>query len=120
MSVLPQTADTHPIVVDAMQKLDRDIPISEIVRLSGYSHRHFNHVFNLGVGVSAKHYQRLTRIDFVLSAINEDPSCNWSLLAADAGYSDQSHLNREFQALCGMTPTDYVRGSRRSSLHVTV
>ena len=35
---------------------------------------------------------------------------NWGAdLAAEWGYADQAHLIREFRAMAGVTPADYVR-----------
>jgi len=38
----------------------------------------------------------------------------WTRMAGDAGYADQPHLIREFQALAGLTPAQYAaeRGVR--------
>ncbi len=32
---------------------------------------------------------------------------DWSELAYDLGYSDQSHFIRDFKANCGLTPKEY-------------
>jgi AraC-like DNA-binding protein len=34
---------------------------------------------------------------------------DWAGLAAEWGYADQAHLIREFRAMAGVTPADYVR-----------
>jgi AraC-like DNA-binding protein len=34
---------------------------------------------------------------------------DWADLAADWGYADQAHLIREFRAMAGVTPGDYVQ-----------
>lgn len=36
-------------------------------------------------------------------------------VAADLGYADQAHLAREFKAVIGLTPSDYLRSVRRRS-----
>jgi AraC-like DNA-binding protein len=50
---------------------------------------------------------RLLRFDDVRRRIELDPP-RWGEIAFDAGYADQSHLNREFQAFAGITPTDFM------------
>lgn len=36
-------------------------------------------------------------------------SINWTALAVRIGYFDQAHFIRDFRALVGLRPTDYVR-----------
>jgi AraC-like DNA-binding protein len=50
---------------------------------------------------------RLTRFAHVCGALERMPG-RWADLAAQAGYADQAHLNREFRELAGTTPTDYI------------
>lgn len=48
------------------------------------------------LGVSPKTYARIARFAWVLRRIQESENVDWSALALDAGYSDQSHLVRDF------------------------
>ena len=54
----------------------------------------------------AKPVARLLRFADVRRRIERAPS-TWAQIAFEAGYADQSHLNREFQQLAGTTPTDF-------------
>lgn len=42
-----------------------------------------------------------------LRACAQSPA--WAELAVAHGYYDQAHLANEFRALCGMTPTEFLR-----------
>jgi len=42
----------------------------------------------------------------------------WVALALEAGYSDQSHFNRDFLEIAGMTPQAYRRAAPASPNHV--
>jgi len=108
----------HPVVGAALPKLGCGTVISELAASSGFSHRHFNHLFASSVGVSPKHYQRLLRFSVCLSSLNSHPERNWSDVALASGYADQSHFNRDFRALAGITPTEYAHGVRRSWMHM--
>ena len=59
------------------------------------------------MGLSPKVAARQLRFAEVRRQIEQTPS-RWADIAAGAGYADQSHLNREFRALAGMTPTEFV------------
>jgi len=48
-------------------------------------------------------------IDLKLSERIQQAPARWGEVAHAAGYADQSHLNREFRALAGTTPSDFVR-----------
>ncbi len=118
LTLLPSRVALHPVVQGALQGLHRESRIGDLVAASGISHRHFNHLFTLGVGVSPKYYQRLLRVNFGISALASHPAMRWSDVALGSGYADQPHFNREFRALTGLTPTIYARSHRRAPLHV--
>jgi AraC-like DNA-binding protein len=89
------------------------VPISVLADEIGWSHRHFVNRFRQQVGLAPKPTGRVLRfrraIDVLLS-----PAAGKTIasVAALCGYADHSHLNREFHALAGCTPSAYVAAAR--------
>lgn len=73
----------------------------------GWSRRNLNRHFAAEVGLPPKALARQIRFARVCQRVRTEPAA-WSRLAAEAGYCDQSHLNRDFRELAGTTPTDFV------------
>lgn len=73
----------------------------------GCSRRYLHERFSEQVGMAPKTALRLTRFERVCREIQRRPS-RWAELAIVAGYSDQSHLNRDFRELAGTTPTEFL------------
>lgn len=71
-----------------------------------YSEKQLNRLFKEYVGIGTKHFARIVRLNHALALLEQQP---WSLthIAAQAGYFDQSHFNKEFQQICGITPAQY-------------
>lgn len=74
----------------------------------GCSRRYLRDGFVRHVGLAPKTVARLMRFHHVRERIQQAPA-RWGEVAHAAGYADQSHLNREFRALAGTTPSDFVR-----------
>ena len=55
-------------------------------------------------GLSTKSLAALFRFQHAMRILRIAPSHNLALLASEAGYSDQAHMNREFRRLGGFTP----------------
>jgi len=91
--------------------------ISGVQRQAGYSPKHFTALFRGAVGLTPKHYYRVKRFGTVLQALTGGECSNLAELAASLGYSDQSHLTREFREFAGVTPTQYRPRGPDSSLH---
>ncbi|MFF0264287.1 helix-turn-helix domain-containing protein [Kribbella sp. NPDC004536] len=72
----------------------------------GVSERYLRRVFRQAVGVSPKHFARISRVRSVLGQ-----SARWADAAAYAGYSDQSHLIADFRALMHVTPKAFAAGN---------
>ena len=66
--------------------------------------RAFERRFVAHVGLTPVHYRRLSRFRGVLRLYSEGVR-DWAGLAAATGFSDQSHLVRDFGTFAGLTPT---------------
>ena len=75
----------------------------------GISRKHLAVSFHRYAGVSLKRYAQIRRFLWTLAALRESETVSWSVLAQEAGYSDQSHLARDFMRIGAATPTEYLR-----------
>lgn len=115
---LPTVRGLHPAVAQALAQFRTAPDVRAAVDATGYSHRRFTALFREGVGMTPKRFCRVLRFQRVLGRVAEDPTAAWADLALDAGYSDQSHFNREFREFAGITPGEYRSVAPRHSHHV--
>lgn len=99
----------HTAIPIALHQLCRGATVREVVAQVGLSHRRFVEVFTAEVGMTPKLYGRIRRFQRALALIQASP--DWSRLAAQCGFFDQSHLIRDFIAFTGVRPTEFVRHS---------
>jgi AraC-like DNA-binding protein len=59
------------------------------------------------VGMSPAAIIRRRRLQEAAQRVREIPQTDLSMLAAELGYSDHSHLTNDFRAVLGFTPTSY-------------
>jgi AraC-like DNA-binding protein len=108
----------HPAVAHAIAQARRPrVRVDDLRRELSLSPRHFIHLFHTAVGLTPGRYYRVRRFARILRAVAQNGSRDLAGLAADAGYSDQSHLIREFRAHAGMTPTQYRPAGPESPHH---
>jgi transcriptional regulator GlxA family with amidase domain len=69
----------------------------------GWSRRHLAARFQGEFGLAPKRLARVARFQRARALI--DARLPLAIAAAEAGYADQSHLNRDWRALAGRTPT---------------
>jgi len=117
---LPRARGLHPAVAESLALFARGDSVAAAVKRSGYSHRHLGALFVDAVGLTPQRYRRVLRFQRALDASRRHPGLSWARLAHDAGYSDQSHLVREFVDLAGLRPGDYRRAAPMSAQHVPV
>ncbi|WP_327145149.1 helix-turn-helix domain-containing protein [Nocardia sp. NBC_01327] len=114
-STLPQvlsesaTRREHRRLLDsAVAAIDGDAtPLRDVATRLAVSERQLRNLFTAGVGVSPKHYARITRVRQVIGAAGNTP---WSDIAVATGYYDQSHLTADFRSLMGVTPDRFFKG----------
>lgn len=61
------------------------------------------------LGMSPKAYAQIQRFVWTLARLRESTSVEWPRLAVAAGYSDQSHLVRDFRRVASASPTEFLR-----------
>jgi AraC-like DNA-binding protein len=93
----------------AIDERHGNVRASELHHDVGVSRRHLSVTFSRYVGLSAKRYAAIRRFMWTLSQLRGQASADWPKLAAKAGYSDQSHLARDFRRVGAATPTEYLR-----------
>ena len=70
--------------------------------------------------MTPKRYARVLRFTALLPQLVRCGPRDWADIPAGSGYCDQSHLNREFRALAGMTPNAYAAARAESLSHVAL
>lgn len=107
-----------PAVAWATRSLECGMRVSEVASCLGLLPRTLERRFTAKVGLMPKRYARVRRLQRVMRAIRSLPGCDWSWLAAEHGYCDQSHLVHEFRELADITPSAYRPHSAARSNHV--
>jgi AraC-like DNA-binding protein len=117
---LPRVRGLHPAIASVLGEKPAAWTVADAVRHSGVSHRRFIALFRQSVGLPPKSWLRVQRFQGVLSAMGRDADEPLAALAVDAGYSDQSHFNRDFLAFTGVTPQAYRRLSPAHANHLPI
>ena len=74
----------------------------------GISQKHFIEQFRAEVGLTPKRFSRIRRFQKALAQIGSKSEVDWSDVAFECGYYDQSHFINDFQAFCGVSPSVYL------------
>jgi len=106
-------------------------PAGSLAADAGCSHRHLIQQFRTCIGLPPKKAAMLLRFNRSLDAVSQSglaasprkpylegsapsgrdaPGARWAHVAAECGYSDQSHFIHEFRAFAGATPSQLLRG----------
>ena len=91
--------------------------ITRLAPSLGVTRQHLARRFSQLVGVSPKTFARIVRLSRVVERVRAVPpseSVNWSMLALELGYYDQSHLVDEFREMTGVSPAAW-RESKRAA-----
>jgi AraC-like DNA-binding protein len=99
--------------ISAISRSHGTLSIRELGDHIGISQNHLGTLFKRVVGTSAKELARLYRFEHVLRSIERTQPIDWTRIAQQCGYYDLSHLNKDFVAFTGHSPTDYLSLHRR-------
>ncbi|WP_350277002.1 helix-turn-helix domain-containing protein [Kribbella sp. HUAS MG21] len=74
----------------------------------GWSRRHLTERFTAEFGLAPKVAARVMRFERANTQLRQQPTVRLSDLAARHGYADQAHLTREWRAIAGCTPREWL------------
>jgi transcriptional regulator GlxA family with amidase domain len=81
--------------------------VGQLAHDVGWSRQHFSQRFRSELGVSPKTAARIFRFERACWLIKE-ARLPLSVVAATCGYSDQPHMNRDWNALAGCSPRAWI------------
>ena len=82
------------------------ISLTELAEVAGLSMSRFAARFSGEIGVSPQQYVRIVRVRHAQRLLRRGVSP--SLVAAEVGFFDQSHLCRHFKRVLGRTPVEWL------------
>jgi AraC-like DNA-binding protein len=87
-----------------LERSDGQVAVRALAETIGWSERHFINQFRAYFGVRPKAAARRLRFSRAFSDVLAGAGHDLCAIAAHAGFSDQSHMTREFRDLSGLTP----------------
>lgn len=100
------------LVRESVQRVEAahgNLKISALHAELGVSRKHLATLFTREIGLTPKAFAGIQRFVWTLARIRESETVDWAQLAMDAGYSDQSHLARDFRRVAAASPTEFLR-----------
>ncbi len=90
------------------------LSIDQLISHLGISSRRFRELFSRQVGISPKHFLRLSRFNQVTSLVCQR---KYSLteVALEGGYYDQAHFIKEFKEFAGVSPSQFRKFTQKSA-----
>jgi AraC family transcriptional regulator len=85
--------------------LTEQIEVDDLATLAGRSAFHFSRVFSRSVGMTPHRYVIHLRLQTALARIREGQA-SLAQIAADTGFSDQSHMSRWIRRAHGVAPSE--------------
>ncbi|MFT3936981.1 MAG: helix-turn-helix domain-containing protein [Chitinophagaceae bacterium] len=97
----------------AMRKANGSIPVSQVAAAAHATVRTLERNFKQSSGHTVKDVSALIRFEQVRNQLWLHPESNLAGLAHEFGYTDQSHLSREFKRYSGTTPAAFAKKTKK-------
>ncbi|MYM25006.1 helix-turn-helix domain-containing protein [Duganella sp. FT135W] len=97
---------------EAMRGAGGAMPVSEVAAAAHATVRTLERKFKQSSGHTVKDVSGLMRFEQVRNRLWHTPQVNLAALAQELGYTDQSHLSREFKRYSGATPAAFARKAK--------
>jgi AraC-like DNA-binding protein len=99
----------------ALRKANGAMPVSQVAAAAHATVRTLERKFKQSSGHTVKDVSGLMRFEQVRNHLWINPDANLAGLAHEVGYTDQSHLSREFKRYSGATPAAFARKAKKGN-----
>lgn len=123
LRLLRQGANISPVVAWAVRRLCAQphiARIADVVKKTGYSHKHFLKLFNEQVGLPPKQFLQILKFQQAIQLLEKQTDVEWSHFALDCGYYDQAHFINDFRRFSGFAPEAYLRAKSDTPNYIPV
>jgi AraC-like DNA-binding protein len=101
---------------NAMSGANGTMPVGRVAAAAHATVRTLERKFRQSSGYSVKDVSGLMRFEQVRNQLWHYPNSNIASLAFELGYTDQSHLSREFKRYSGTTPAAFARKAKKQGV----
>lgn len=99
--------EPRAVIGRSLSQLTRGLSVQQVADDVGYSRRHLGELLKAECGLSPKDYQRVARFERAHALVlTRRPLAT---VAHAVGYADQSHLTRDWTALAGCSPSEWIK-----------
>jgi AraC-like DNA-binding protein len=116
---LADASEPAPGVLWAWRRLSETqgrVRVGALTAELGWSRKRLVARFREEVGLGPKSVARLLRFERAAELLESSPRPDLAAVAADCGFSDQSHMSNEFRTITGVTPATFFQDAHRPSL----
>ncbi|BFM43201.1 helix-turn-helix domain-containing protein [Flavobacterium sp. CFS9] len=86
--------------------------VNQLAKFTGYTERHLERKFKECIGLNPKKFGNIIKLHYFLKLLKDKSvDTNLTNISYDAGFSDQSHLIKEFKKHTGITPKEYLNNT---------
>lgn len=85
--------------------------LSKLASETCLGYKQFKRLFFESIGLNPKEYIQIYRFSKTLNRLQATPNATLNGLAEHCGYYDKSHLIKDFKALSGYTPAEFIQQS---------
>jgi AraC-like DNA-binding protein len=103
----------------AMMRASGVLPVSRVAEAAHATVRTLERNFKLAAGYTVKDVSGLMRFEQLRNRLWHYPDVSLAGLAHELGYTDQSHLSREFKRYSGATPAAFARKAKKGKQAVS-
>lgn len=110
--VVPESDEAVAFVHDIVETIKRErdiVKVDQLVDWLGISKRTIQRLFQRYVGATPKWVIRRYRLHEAAEQVERGESPDWAKLSLDMGYYDQAHFIKDFKAIVGKAPLEYIR-----------
>jgi AraC-like DNA-binding protein len=102
-----QVPPTLSLAIQSLNNLHFSTKLDRLTNNIPLSQRQLERQFQKWMGMTAKQYQRILRVQKTLSVLKENQDMELVALALSHGFTDQAHMTRELKQIAKITPRQY-------------